>query len=214
MLSVFAGLRPLIEQRARAETASALARPRRRGLGDGPGHDHRRQVDHLPADGRAGRRPRRPGRRAPAHAQARPPRSASRGWQPTGRTAEPLASYGSDAEELARVIAAGREATSRSIRGSRSGPARSSGRSATRRRGRSRTSSRGGPAHCCSTPAQVGRRAPRGRPDGPRTGPRLSLAGRASPAFLALRVRVISWMRPCPMRLHLGNDLPGAALSH
>ena len=75
--STFAGLRPLIGKGGAGRTVVALARACRVRLRLGPGDDHRRQVDDLPADGRRRRRPGRRGRRARRAAPRRPSRSGS-----------------------------------------------------------------------------------------------------------------------------------------
>ena len=152
VLSVFAGHPAAGARRAAAAATAALSRDHTIQISaSGPAHDHRRQVDDLPQDGRGLRRPR--GRRWPGSTSV-PARRASCGStgpsRRAGRAHGPLAVYGSDARRGRGAVrerpAAGRAAPRRAAE--RRG-ARSSGPRATRWRAPSTTSWPGARARCC-----------------------------------------------------------------
>ena len=180
---MFAGLRPLIRGRHPTDTAK-LSRDHvvmvsAAGLVTITGGKWttyrpmgRQAVDHA---AQVGGLPPRP---------ARPPRSASTaGSQEPATVGDPFVSYGSDADDLARLIAeepGGAELIHpRSARACRRSPLGGPPRGREDGRGRPR---RGAPARCSSTPAPAGTRRRAWPRSWPASSVATSLAGRAGPA--------------------------------
>ena len=105
VLSAFAGLRPLVRAGAGDRDRQDLARAHDRRLGVGPGHDRRRQVDHVPPDGCRGRRPTRPRSAGSPPGRAPPRRSRSTAGKPARRTDSPLSVHGADRPALEALCA-------------------------------------------------------------------------------------------------------------
>ena len=105
VLSIFAGLRPLLRGKAGAANSQAVARTRGDHLRLGAGHDHRRKVDHLPPHGLGRGRLRDAGRQAWRHAPSATASLKLHGWrEPERDGAISLAVYGSDAPRVGRTL--------------------------------------------------------------------------------------------------------------
>ena len=183
---VWAGLRPLLAPAAghhvSERTADLSRRHTVRGLGPRPGHGHRRQAHHLPADGRGHRRrggeaPRAP-RARPAHAGAGPSawpcvgsagleqlRGPGRPRRASASTTTPVAALvGRHGGETPAVLALA-VGPARAPRAARPGPAPPARRGAlggAPRDGHDRRR-RPGPPHprpCCGGPAAAAEAAP------------------------------------------------------